>query len=169
MPVAAGGTHGGQNGIGYLCIGLFSFAHGPDLVSVQFDELEEQKVKRLVFCSGKVYYDLLEKRREQAIEHVAIIRIERLYPFPESQMRDLVDRYPNATEFVWCQEEPMNQGAWFSSQHHMRSALRQPELLRYAGRPFSAAPAAGYAWLHLKQQHALVAQALGLESAKEAR
>jgi 2-oxoglutarate dehydrogenase E1 component len=135
----------------------------------EIDELDERKVKRLVFCSGKVYYDLLEKRRERALQHVAIIRIERLYPFPESQMRDLADVYPNATQFIWCQEEPMNQGAWFSSQHHMRSALRQPELLQYAGRPFSAAPAAGYTWLHLKQQHALVAQALGLESAEEAR
>jgi len=112
---------------------------------------------------------LLEKRREQALEHIAIIRIERLYPFPESQMRKMIDTYPNAGEFIWCQEEPQNQGAWFSSQHHMRSALHTPDLLQYAGRPVSAAPAAGYTWLHLKQQHALVAQALGLESAEEAK
>ncbi len=72
-------------------------------------------------------------------------------------MRNLIDTYPNAGEFVWCQEEPKNQGAWFSSQHHLKSVLRQPELLQYAGRPLSAAPAAGYTWLHLKQQHALVA------------
>ncbi len=135
----------------------------------ELDELDEKTVKRLVFCSGKVYYDLLEKRREQSMQDVAIIRIERLYPFPEPEMRRVVSNYPNATEFIWCQEEPMNQGAWFASQHHMRAALRQPELLQYAGRPFSAAPAAGYTWLHLKQQHALVAEALGLKSAEEAR
>ena len=133
----------------------------------EIDALDEDRVTRLVFCSGKVYYDLLEKRREQGLEHVAIIRIERLYPFPEAEMRALVDAYPNAKEFVWCQEEPKNQGAWFSSQHHMLAVLRKPELLQYAGRPFSAAPAAGYTWLHLKQQHALVAQALGLDCAEE--
>jgi len=135
----------------------------------EIDPLDATRVKRLVFCSGKVYYDLLEKRREQALEHVAIIRIERLYPFPESQMRDLIGAYPNAAEFIWCQEEPLNQGAWFASQHHMRAVLQQPELLQYAGRPFSAAPAAGYTWLHLEQQHALVAEALGLDSAEEAK
>jgi 2-oxoglutarate dehydrogenase E1 component len=135
----------------------------------EVDPLDEMKVTRIVFCSGKVYYDLLEKRRGQALEHIAIVRIERLYPFPESQMSNLIDNYPNAREFIWCQEEPQNQGAWFASQHHMLSAMKQPELLQYVGRPFSAAPAAGYTWLHLKQQHALVAQALGLESAKEAK
>jgi 2-oxoglutarate dehydrogenase E1 component len=134
----------------------------------EIDPLDEERVARLVFCSGKVYYDLLEKRREQALEHIAIIRIERLYPFPESQMRQMIESYPKAGEFIWCQEEPQNQGAWFSSQHHMRAALQEPELLQYAGRPVSAAPAAGYTWLHLKQQHALVAQALGLQSAEEA-
>jgi 2-oxoglutarate dehydrogenase E1 component len=135
----------------------------------EIDPLDGKGVTRIVFCSGKVYYDLLEKRREQALEHVAIVRIERLYPFPESQMRHLIDTYPNAGEFIWCQEEPQNQGAWFTSRHHMRSALRRPELLQYAGRPVSAAPAAGYTWLHLKQQHAVIAQALGLESAEEAQ
>ena len=135
----------------------------------EIDPQDVNSVTRIVFCSGKVYYDLLEKRREQALEHIAIVRIERLYPFPESQMRNLIDTYPNAGEFIWCQEEPQNQGAWFTSRHHMRSALRQPGLLQYAGRPVSAAPAAGYTWLHLKQQHALVAQALGLEFAEEAQ
>jgi 2-oxoglutarate dehydrogenase E1 component len=138
-------------------------------VIAEIDPLDENRVTRIVFCSGKVYYDLLEKRRELALEHTAIARIERLYPFPEVQMREVIDTYPNAEEIIWCQEEPQNQGAWFSSQHHLRSVLPQPDLLQYAGRPFSAAPAAGYTWLHLKQQHALVAQALGLESEKEAK
>ena len=128
----------------------------------EVDELDAGAVRRVVMCSGKVYYDLLEKRRENELQQVAIVRLERLYPFPEVQLRKVLSRYPNVGEFVWCQEEPQNQGAWFSSQHHLRSALARPELLQYAGRAFSAAPAAGYAGLHVKQQHALVAQALGL-------
>ena len=131
------------------------------------DTLDADKVARVVMCSGKVYYDLLEKRRKESLEHVAIIRIERLYPFPKVQLRGLLTGYPNAREFIWCQEEPKNQGAWFSSQHHMRAALPDPQLLHYAGRRFSAAPAPGYAGLHLQQQHALVDEALGLESQKD--
>jgi 2-oxoglutarate dehydrogenase E1 component len=97
------------------------------------------------------------------LTHVAIVRLERLYPFPKAQLRKALSAYANAREFIWCQEEPQNQGAWFSSQHHMRAALAHPELLQYAGRAFSAAPAPGYAGLHVKQQRALVAQALGLQ------
>jgi 2-oxoglutarate dehydrogenase E1 component len=77
-------------------------------------------------------------------------------------MRTLLAVYPNAVDCVWCQEEPQNQGAWFSIQHHLRAVLPQADLLHYAGRAFSAAPAAGYAWLHTRQQHALIDQALGL-------
>ncbi len=128
----------------------------------EIDSLDESAVFRVVLCSGKVYYDLLEKRRAAEVEDVAILRIERLYPFPEGELRKQVSKYPRASEFVWCQEEPKNQGAWFSSQHHMRSALPVPDALEYVGRDFSAAPSPGYAWLHLKQQHALVAAALGL-------
>ena len=128
----------------------------------EVDDLNPARVRRVVLCSGKVYYDLLEKRREEKLDEVAIIRIERLYPFPEAQLRRMVEAYPGAVEYIWCQEEPQNQGAWFSIQHHLRAALPQPEVLQYAGRPFSAAPAEGYMWLHLKQQRALVAQALGL-------
>jgi len=133
----------------------------------EIDTLDPARVERVVLCSGKVYYDLLEKRRKESIDHVAIIRIERLYPFPEAQIRRLLATYENASGFIWCQEEPQNQGAWFSIQHHLRAVLKQPEQLAYAGRPFSAAPAVGYAWLHLKQQHALVNQALGLKQVAE--
>jgi 2-oxoglutarate dehydrogenase E1 component len=133
----------------------------------EIDALDAAAVTRVVMCSGKVYYDLLEKRRKEALEHVAIIRVERLYPFPKAQLRGLLEGYPNAEDFVWCQEEPKNQGAWFSSQHHMRAALPRSDKLHYAGRRFSAAPAAGYAWLHLKQQHALVDEALGLETTEQ--
>jgi 2-oxoglutarate dehydrogenase E1 component len=133
----------------------------------EIDSLDAGAVTRVVLCGGKVYYDLLEKRRKESIEHVAIVRIERLYPFPKGQLSSLLAGYPNAHEFVWCQEEPKNQGAWFSSQHHMSAVLPGAAHLQYAGRPFSAAPAVGYAWLHLKQQHRLVDEALGLEPVAE--
>jgi 2-oxoglutarate dehydrogenase E1 component len=129
----------------------------------EIDDLDADAVKRVVMCSGKVFYDLLEKRRQEELIHVAIVRIERLYPFPKVQLRKVLTKYSNATEFVWCQEEPQNQGAWFSSQHHMRGALDRPDRLQYAGRAFSAAPAPGYTSVHVKQQHGLVAQALGLQ------
>ena len=131
------------------------------------DEPEPAAVRRVILCAGKVYYELLEKRRERGLEHVAILRIERLYPFPESLLRRELEEYPNLREIIWCQEEPMNQGAWFSIRHHLDAALPDPSLLQYAGRPFSAAPAVGYAWLHLEQQHRLVAQALGLDPESE--
>ncbi len=114
-------------------------------------------------CSGKVYYDLLEKRREESIEHVAIMRIERLYPFPKAQLRKACWR-PIRTrgEFVWCQEEPQNQGAWFSSQHHLRAALPRPGTAAIRRAAFFRGTGVRLCRLHLQQQHALVAQALGL-------
>ena len=129
----------------------------------EIDELDATAITRIVMCSGKVYYDLLEKRRELKLQHIAILRLERLYPFPEGQLKNALAQYPNASEFIWCQEEPQNQGAWFSSQHHMRTALPLADALVYAGRPFSAAPAAGYSWKHVQQQRELIGAALGLE------
>ncbi|MDB6062484.1 MAG: 2-oxoglutarate dehydrogenase component [Verrucomicrobiaceae bacterium] len=123
-------------------------------------------VKRLVLCSGKVFYDLREKRRERGIDSVAIIRLEQLYPFPEDDLSKILARYPNFTEVVWCQEEPMNQGAWYSSQHHMRRALNRHNrslYLEYAGRDASASPAAGYMALHLKQLEEFIKQALKID------
>ncbi|MGD8842181.1 MAG: 2-oxoglutarate dehydrogenase E1 component [Gammaproteobacteria bacterium] len=133
----------------------------------EVDVLDAARVTRVVLCSGKVYYDLLEKRRNEALEHVAIVRVERLYPFPRAELRSLLAGYPDVVDFVWCQEEPKNQGAWFSSRHNISAALPERKRLQYAGRAFSAAPAAGYAWLHLQQQHALVDAALGLEPLEE--
>lgn len=120
-------------------------------------------VTRIILCSGKVYYDLLSKRTEDGLEHVSIVRIEQLYPFPEDQMLEIVGQYKNLSSAVWCQEEPMNQGAWYSSQHHMRRVVNQvfPGLsLQYAGREPSAAAAAGYMSLHIQQLEAFVQSAL---------
>lgn len=132
----------------------------------EVDAHDVATITRLVMCSGKVYYDLLEKRRTELMDHVVIIRIEQLYPFPQEELDDLIKGYPNLTSVVWCQEEPMNQGAWYCSQHHMHRAIAQHSnkqiQLQYAGRDASAAPACGYMSIHTEQQQKLVASALGL-------
>ncbi len=140
-----------------------------DLVSGHFQELipevdalPMQDVTRIVVCSGKVYYDLLQQRRDLGLKHVAIIRVEQLYPFPEVALRDLLAEYAHAYEVIWCQEEPKNQGAWYCSNHHLRAALAPHQTLHYAGRDSSASPAVGYHSLHVEQQNKLVADALGL-------
>ncbi len=128
------------------------------------DALPEKSVERVIFCSGKVYYDLVQMRREQAIDGVAIIRLEELYPFPVEDYARTLASYPNATEIVWCQEEPRNQGAWYQIRHRLQEALEQKHRLYYAGRPGAAAPASGIHALHVRQQQALVAAALGVDT-----
>jgi len=126
----------------------------------EIDKIAAEKVRKVVLCSGKVYYELLTQRREKKIEDIAIVRIEQLYPFPRVSLREILSTYVNAKEIVWCQEEPKNQGAWYCSQHHMHACLTPGQTLSFAGRPASASPAAGYASLHNKQQSALIEEAL---------
>jgi 2-oxoglutarate dehydrogenase E1 component len=129
----------------------------------EVDAMDAKQVTRLVFCSGKVYYDLLEKRRADKQTDTAIIRIEQLYPFPEKKLAHMIGRYKNVQTVVWCQEEPKNQGAWYGSQHYIRKLAHQhnPDLyLHYAGRKRSAAAAVGHAALHNEQQKELVIDAL---------
>lgn len=147
-----------------LCVSsMEELAEGTFLPAIgEVDQIEPSKVKRVVFCSGKVYYDLLEQRRKNEQEDVAIIRVEQLYPFPLFEVRDLIEQYENVQDFVWCQEEPQNQGAWYCSQHNFRNAIRGADL-KYAGRPASASPAVGYMSVHMKQQKALVDDALNLD------
>ncbi|QXH34307.1 MULTISPECIES: 2-oxoglutarate dehydrogenase E1 component [Pseudomonas] len=128
----------------------------------EIDAIDPAKVERLVLCGGKVYYDLLEKRRAEGREDIAIVRIEQLYPFPEDDLVEILAPYTNLKHAVWCQEEPMNQGAWYSSQHHMRRILGRHNkalVLEYAGRDASAAPACGYASKHAEQQEKLLQDA----------
>jgi 2-oxoglutarate dehydrogenase E1 component len=135
-----------------------------ETVLPEIDTLDPKKVKRVVICGGKVYYDLLEKRREMELNEVALVRVEQLYPFPDKRLLEILAPYSNINDVVWCQEEPMNQGAWYNTRHNLERAVRQwqPELtIRYAGRPLSAAPACGSMYLHVKEQAALVADALG--------
>ncbi|WP_427976965.1 2-oxoglutarate dehydrogenase E1 component [Agarivorans sp.] len=129
----------------------------------EVDELDPSQVRQVVMCSGKVYYDLLEQRRKSEQNDVALIRIEQLYPFPDQEVKQILEQYQHVERFVWCQEEPLNQGAWYSSQHHFKSVIPAGAELRYAGRPASASPAVGYMSLHLKQQRALVTDALTVE------
>jgi len=127
------------------------------------DELNNDQVERVIMCSGKVYYDLVDRRHKEELQNSAIIRIEQLYPFPHEQLDTELARYKNAKTFVWCQEEPKNQGAWYTSQHHIRTAIGDRGYLEYAGRPTMAAPAVGYAALHNQQLHSLVEDALGIK------
>jgi len=126
----------------------------------EIDSVDPAGVRRVVFCSGKVYYDLLEARRAQGLKDVAIIRVEQLYPFPVKRYGELIQEYANAREIVWCQEEPQNQGAWYQIRHRLQEPLGPDYRLYYAGRRGAAAPAAGYYQLHNQQQEALVEAAL---------
>lgn len=126
----------------------------------EVDELAPKTVQRVVLCSGKVYYDLLDARRKREINDVAIVRLEQLYPFPLKEAQQVLADYGHVKEWFWCQEEPMNQGAWYSSQHNFRMLVPEGGSLHYAGRPASAAPAVGYMSVHLKQQQSLIDEAL---------
>jgi len=117
--------------------------------------LKADKVKRVIACSGKVYYDLVKKREEKAADDVAILRVEQLYPFPHKAFAAELKKYPNASDIVWCQDEPQNQGAWFFIQHNIHENMDAGQKLGYAGRAASASPAVGYAHLHQDQQKAL--------------
>jgi 2-oxoglutarate dehydrogenase E1 component len=129
----------------------------------EIDDLEPSAVKQVVLCSGKVYYDLLDQRRKNKQKDVAIIRIEQLYPFPHQAVQAMLGKYAHVHDFVWCQEEPLNQGAWYCSQHNLREMVPFGASLRYAGRPASASPAVGYMSAHQKQQQALVSDALNID------
>jgi 2-oxoglutarate dehydrogenase E1 component len=119
-------------------------------------ELDASKVKRVVACSGRVYYDLIATRRERGLKDTAIIRLEQLYPFPHKALATELKKYPNFVDVVWCQDEPQNQGAWFQIQHHILENMEDGQKLGYAGRPASASPAVGYYAKHNEQQKALL-------------
>ncbi len=125
------------------------------------EELDDGAVKEIVLCSGKVYYDLIERRQTLKRRDVAILRLEQLYPFPEEELKQVLQRYPGVARFIWCQEEPQNKGAWYQIQHRFRRMIPRDMALEYAGRPLSASPAVGNYQLHIAQLHALLDEALG--------
>ena len=133
----------------------------------EVDDVPAQQVQRIVFCSGKVYFDLLKARRKEALRDVALVRLEQLYPFPSEEYQAMLNRYPNAREVVWCQEEPQNQGAWYQIRHRLQELVMGRRPVLYAGRGPSAAPATGIAKIHEIEQQTLVAAALHATTTEE--
>ncbi len=123
--------------------------------------IQAKKIKRVMVCSGKVYYDLVNQRRERERDDVAIVRIEQVYPFPHKAFVAEIKNYPNLNDVVWVQEEPKNQGFWFQIQHNLREHIPEGMKLGYAGRPALAAPASGYYEVYVKRQKDLLEQAFG--------
>ena len=123
----------------------------------------KNNVKKLVMCSGKVFYDLLKERNNKNIDDIAIVRIEQLYPFPYDDLEEILTKYENVEEFIWCQEEPLNQGAWFSHRHRIQRVLdrfNKDDEVSLVSRPAAAAPAVGLMKLHLQQQKELIKEAI---------
>jgi len=120
------------------------------------DKIEASKVKRVLACSGKVYFDLVNSRKTRNVTDTAIIRVEQMYPFPHKSFAAELKKFPNATEVVWVQDEPQNQGPWFQIQHNIFEGLEDGQRLAYAGRAASASPAVGYADKHVAQQKELL-------------
>ncbi len=124
------------------------------------DPLNADGVQRVVLCSGKVYYDLVDERRARKLQNVALVRVEQLYPYPAQPIADEIAKYPRANEVVWCQEEPQNQGSWYSIQNALRTCMRRDQTLLYAGRPPMAAPSGGDYHRHLERKKNLINSAL---------
>jgi 2-oxoglutarate dehydrogenase E1 component len=131
------------------------------VISERDPAIDAKKVKRVIACSGKVYYDLVNARREREDATAAIIRVEQLYPFPHKALQTELKKYPAANEVVWCQDEPANQGPWFYVQHHLLENMADGQKLAYAGRAPSASAAVGYYAKHVEQQKALLDTAFG--------
>jgi 2-oxoglutarate dehydrogenase E1 component len=121
---------------------------------------DKAAIQRVVLCSGKVFYDIDEARHQQEGDWPALVRVEQLHPFPEQDLLQVLERYPNAREIVWCQEEPKNQGAWYQIRHHLQECIGDDHRLLYTGRRRSPSPATGYHSVHVAEQESLVRQAL---------
>ena len=137
-----------------------------ELISTSYTEAEEVNIKRLLVCTGKVYFDLLQEKIKHQMSDVGIIRIEQLYPFPKDEVKQELAKFKHIKQVIWVQEEPRNQGAWFYMQSRMNlsDCIHPDQSLEYAGRDYSASPAAGYMQLHKQQQMQLVNDALGVTS-----
>jgi 2-oxoglutarate dehydrogenase E1 component len=140
---------------------LDELTHGQYQVLIpETDPIDPAEVERVVFCSGKVYYDLLEARRARGQTNVALLRIEQLYPFPKEAFASALEAYAHVEEIVWCQEEPQNQGAWDQIKHRFHNLIQDGKRPYYVGRPASAAPAVGHRAAHVEQHERLIDEAL---------
>lgn len=139
---------------------LEDLAHGHfHPVITEAEDLDPKMIKRIIVCSGKIYYELLAYRKEQQITGMAIIRLEQLYPFPHEEFQAEIDRFSNSKEVIWCQEEPGNQGAWHRIQHYLLRHMRSDQALGYALRVSAASPAVGYTARHRFTQNELIVAA----------
>lgn len=134
------------------------------VIAEQNNTIKADKVNRVVLCSGKIYYDIITKREQENIDNIAVIRIEQLYPFPDKELENALATYKNAKQIVWTQEEPRNQGAWYSMRHKLQAGLQAEQTLDCVSRSASAAPAGGYMANHVQRQKAVVAEALQLKT-----
>ncbi len=124
---------------------------------------DNSSVDRVVFCSGKLYYDLLKYRQDNEIDQIALVRLEQFYPFPDRDVRETLQKYADVEDIIWCQEEPSNQGAWQFIYMRMSNLLEEGQKLRYVGRQAAAAPATGQKKIHEAEQQKLIEEAMGLE------
>ena len=134
----------------------------PLLDDPRLDEEARRQTQRLVFCTGKIYYDIVGHEELEGAEQVAVARLEQLYPFPVAQYDELLSRYPNLREVLWVQEEPQNMGAWRAVRHRLEEGLPAEVDLRYCGRAWRASPSEGYPTAHLLEQERIVSEALDL-------
>ena len=135
----------------------------------QYDNIDPSKVKRIVLCSGKIFYELLTRRQDDQLNDIAILRLEQLYPFPEEELLRELDKFTNANEIIWCQEEPINQGAWYPSRHNFMNCLKENQTLNIVSRDLYAAPAEGSLRLHNINQNRVIEQALDIQTIKKRR
>jgi 2-oxoglutarate dehydrogenase E1 component len=144
--------------LGELASGSFRLLIDDTLVT------DRQQIKRVVLCSGKVYYDLVEALAITKQQDIAVVRVEQLYPIPHEELSCVFDSYPADCEVAWCQEEPQNQGAWYQSMHNLLAHMQDEQTLYYTGRPSSASPAVGYYSVHVEEQMALVKDAITISA-----
>jgi 2-oxoglutarate dehydrogenase E1 component len=123
---------------------------------------DKSQVRRVVLCSGKVYYDLINALTDTPRKDLAVVRVEQLYPIPHDELSSILSSYPEDCEVAWCQEEPQNQGAWYQTLHNLQAHMQEKQTLFYTGRPSSASPAVGYFSVHMEEQNTLVNEAISI-------
>ena len=123
----------------------------------------------LLCVAVRLFYELLTRRQDEQLNNVAILRLEQLYPFPEEQLIKELEKFPNAKDIVWCQEEPINQGAWYSSRHNFMQSIVKGQTLHVVARDLYSAPAEGSIRQHNINQSYIIEKALGIQTMGTAR